>query len=66
MTKQKVKTYCVWENKTDNVIAIDLPAKRCAELMDITTSTFYIYATVRKDGKYTVIETETLERMETA
>ena len=63
---QKVKTYCVWETKTDRIVAIDLPAKKCAELMNITTCTFYIYATVRKDGKYTVIETEMLERMETA
>ena len=66
MTKQKVKRYCVWETKTDNIVAIDMTAKECARVMEITTSTFYIHATVRNFQKYTIYETEVLERMKTA
>ena len=42
MKKGEVKyTYCVWNNKTDTVVAIDETAKRCAELMKIALNTFY-------------------------
>jgi hypothetical protein len=49
------KLYCVWENKSDRIIAIDLPAKTCAELMGIKPATFYVYATTDR-SKYTIIE----------
>lgn len=60
MTKGKVKRYCVWENGTDAVIAIDLPAKICAGLMGCKLSTFYVHATARNGVKYTIIESDKL------
>ena len=40
---QKRRTYCVWDNVDDSVIAIDLNADQCAMLMDIDRSTFYSF-----------------------
>ena len=31
----------MWRNGTDEIIAIDLPADKCAELMEITRQAFY-------------------------
>ena len=38
---QKRKTFCVWDNSDDSVIAIDQPADVCASLMGIARETFY-------------------------
>jgi hypothetical protein len=59
--KKKVNTYCVWRNKTDEILAIDLPAAKCAENMGITVATFYVYATRPDRTAYTIIKTEDLE-----
>lgn len=40
---QKRKLYSVWRNGTDEIIAISLPADKCAELMGITRQAFYTY-----------------------
>ena len=38
---QKRLLFCVWNNQTDQVVAIDEDADKCAELMDISRQTFY-------------------------
>ena len=38
---QKRKLYSVWRNGTDEIIAIDETADKCAELMGISRQTFY-------------------------
>lgn len=35
--------YSVWKNGTDEIIAIDETAEKCAELMGITRQAFYTY-----------------------
>lgn len=55
------KRYCVWKNGTDELIAIDEPANRCAELMWIPQSTFYIYLS-RCPKAWTIIRSEEIER----
>ena len=35
--------YSVWKNGTDEIIAIDETADKCAELMGITRQAFYTY-----------------------
>lgn len=37
---RKRKTYCVWRNSDDCIIALDEPSPKCAELMGIALSTF--------------------------
>ncbi len=40
---QQRRLYSVWKNSTDEIIAISLPADKCAELMGITRQAFYTY-----------------------
>lgn len=40
---QRRKLYSVWRNSTDEIVAISLPADKCAELMGITRQAFYTY-----------------------
>ena len=62
MKKGEVKyTYCVWNNKTDTVVAIDETAKRCAELMKIALNTFYMYINGKPCAKWEIIKTNELE-----
>ena len=64
--KKKLNTYCVWRNKTDEILAIDLPATKCAENMGISVATFYVYATRPERTAYTIIKSENLESEESA
>ena len=57
---QKRKTYCVWDNTDDALIALDETADRCAELMGISRLTFYNYVTRPKDT-WTVIPSDKIE-----
>lgn len=38
---QKRRTFCVWDNHDDSIIAIDQPADICAALMGIGRDTFF-------------------------
>jgi hypothetical protein len=40
---QQRRLYSVWKNGTDEIVAICLPADKCAELMGITRQAFYTY-----------------------
>lgn len=51
------KTYCVWNNKTDELLALDEPATKCAALMGISMKSFYTYV-VRPKQMWTVIPSE--------
>lgn len=42
---QKRKLFSVWRNGTDEIIAISLPADKCADLMGISRQAFYTYLT---------------------
>ena len=55
---KRFNTYCVWNNLDDSIVAIDLPAKRCAELIGVTMSSFYRYVTTRGNGVWTVIRSD--------
>ena len=55
---QILKRYCVWENGTDRVIAIDLPATKCAECMGVSVRTFYTYQ--NRQTRYTIIESKNI------
>ena len=46
---QKRHLFCVWRNGTDEIIAIDEPADRCAEKMGISRNTFYKYLSTKCD-----------------
>lgn len=39
-----VMLYSVWDNRTDRCLAVDLPAKKCAEILGITYNSFLIAA----------------------
>lgn len=38
---QRRKTYCVWDNRDDSIIAIDQTSDMCAVLMGIDRETFF-------------------------
>ncbi len=59
--------YCVWRNKTDEVVAIDENADRCAELMGISRKAFYCYlsrAPKREHGMWTILRSKDIESEE--
>ena len=60
MGKRCSKTYCVWQNEKDQIIAIDETAEKCAEKMKITKKSFYDYATGKKPIGYTIIKSENI------
>ena len=41
---KKPVLYSVWRNSPDNdeIVAVDLPAKKCAEIMGISIKHFYV------------------------
>ena len=52
MGKHRVfKTFCVWRNKDDEIIAIDLPAAQCALMMGMNLKTFYEMKAKQKPKK---------------
>ena len=55
---KRFKTYCVWCNLDDSVIAIDLPMRKCIELMGIRQSSFYRLVSIGGNGMWTVIPSE--------
>lgn len=57
---QILKRYCVWENGTDRIIAIDLPATKCAECMGVSVRTFYTYQKSDRQTRYTIIESKNI------
>ena len=57
MPRKRRKLYSVWANdKYDTLIAIDLPAERCAWIMNVSVSTFRTYI-FREKRKWTIMET---------
>lgn len=57
-TNNAVKTYCVWSNLDDSVVAIDLPMRKCIELMGISRNSFYSLVSRGGNGSWTVIRSE--------
>ena len=55
---QKRKTYLVWHNGDDAIIAIDENADKCAELMGITRQAFYGYLNDKRCKSWTIIRSE--------
>ena len=58
---QKRQLYCVWNNLTDEVIAIDETADKCAKLMGITRNRFYGIVGGRITSVWVVIKSQDLE-----
>ena len=60
----RYKTFCVWRNSDDAIIAIDQPADVCALLMDIKLDTFYEFRAKakHKKTKWTILTSDELER----
>ena len=60
------KTFCVWRNKNDAVIAIDEPAQVCADRMGINIKTFYEFRakTKKKPGAWTILASNEIESEE--
>lgn len=57
---QKRKTYLVWRNGDDAIIAVDENADKCAELMGITRQAFYSCLKEDRCKKWTIIRSEEL------
>lgn len=60
----RAKTYCVWNNQTDQITALDETAKRCAELMGITRNAFYGYISGTPNKLWTIIESKQISESE--
>jgi predicted DNA-binding protein (UPF0251 family) len=61
--------FCVWDNKDDSVVAIDLDADKCSANMGITRQTFYsmlsrIRANPDAVRKWTIISSSEIESEE--
>lgn len=65
---QKRKTFCVWDNHDDSIIAIDLPADRCAALMGIGRDTFFSMKSRMKQRetkrRWTIISSKDIDESE--
>ncbi|MBQ1779376.1 MAG: hypothetical protein IIZ93_14575 [Acidaminococcaceae bacterium] len=64
--KQKRHLFCVWDNKDDSIVAIDLDADKCSANMGITRETFYsILCRIRSnpaaERKWTIIRSDEIE-----
>lgn len=57
------KTFCVWRNKYDAIIAIDQSAAVCAGLMGINLKTFYEFRAKakKKRGRWTILASDEIE-----
>ena len=60
------KTFCVWRNKDDAIIAIDQSAAVCAGLMGINLKTFYEFRAKakKKRGRWTILASDEIESEE--
>lgn len=60
------KTFCVWRNKDDAIIAIDQSAAACAGLMGINLKTFYEFRAKakKKRGRWTILASDEIESEE--
>lgn len=60
---RQFKTFCVWRNRDDAIIAIDLPALECAGLMGLNVKTFYEMKAKqkRKPGRWTILASDEIE-----
>ena len=59
---QKRKTYCVWDNHDDTIVAIDETADVCAALMGIGRKTFYVFCCSPERGtRWTIIKSTDIE-----
>ena len=66
---QKRKTFCVWDNTDDSIVAIDLTADTCAVMMGITRSAFFSMKARQKTypykrRKWTIIASTEIESEE--
>jgi hypothetical protein len=58
---QKRKTYCVWNNETDQLVALDETADKCAERMGIKRNVFYQYMSGKINNLWTILRSEDIE-----
>ncbi len=60
------KTFCVWRNSDDEIIAIDQSAAVCACLMGINLKTFYEFRAKakKKRGRWTILASDEIESEE--
>jgi len=58
---QRRKLYCVWNNITDRLIALDEDADKCAALMGVTRNAFYGYLSGKPNQTWTIIKSEEIE-----
>ena len=57
------KTFCVWRNSDDEIIAIDEPATVCAVRMGIMVKTFYEFKakSKHKKSRWTILASDEIE-----
>ena len=62
------KTFCVWRNSDDEIIAIDQSAAVCALRMGINLKTFYEFRAKakKKRGRWTILASDEIESEEEA
>ena len=63
---QTRKTFCVWDNRDDSIVAIDQPSDVCATLMGIGRDTFFSMKSRMKkvseaNRRWTIINSKDIE-----